>query len=95
MKLVPTDTKGGKLFIADFASLWVSFLIQPAVHFKPFIGACRADQVDHNFMCYQRHATPIARDMAEQAMFDFIPFAGPWRIMANLDSDPRGVGQAL
>lgn len=77
MKLVPTDTKGRKLFIADFASLWVNFLIQPAMHFKPFIGACRADEVDHDLMGYQWHAPPIARDMAEQAMLDLFHLLVP------------------
>ena len=93
--LVPAETKGGKLFLAHLPSLRVGFLIKPAVHFKPFIRARRADQVDHYLIRGQRHAAPIARDMAEQPMLDFIPFAGPRRIMADLDNHPRGIGQAL
>jgi len=28
-------------------------------------------------------------------MLDFVPFAGPWRIMADLDNDPNGIRQPL
>ena len=95
MKLVAAETNGGILLLADLASLRVSFLIKPAVHFKPCLRACRADQVDHHLIRGQRHAAPVARDVAEQPMLDFIPFAGPRRIMADLDNHPRGIGQPL
>ena len=95
MKLVPAEPKGGILLLADLAPLRVSFLIQPAVHFQPRTRARRADQVDYHFIRGQRYAAPIACDMAEQSMLDFIPFAGPRRIMTDLDNQSRGIGQAL
>lgn len=95
MKLVPADTKGSVLFIADLPSLGVGFLIKPAVHFQPFLRARRADQLDHHLISGQRHAAPVACDVAEQPMLDFIPFAGPRWIMADLDNESGGIRQTL
>src|SRR5919204_4307154 len=95
MKLVAAETNGGKLLFADLTSLRVSFLIKPTVYFKPFLRARRADQVDHYLIRGQRHAAPVARNMAEQARLDFVPLAGPRRVMGDLDNDPQGIGQPL
>ena len=36
-------------------------------------------------MTFQRYALPVARDVAEQTMFDLVPLAGSGRIVAQLD----------
>ncbi len=95
MKFVPADAQGGILLSADLASLRVGFLIKPAVHGQPFLRPRRTDQIDHHLRGGQRNAPPVARDVAEQAMLDFIPFAGARRIMADLDNPAGGIGEPL
>ena len=38
-----------------------------------------ADQVDNGFKCTQWFTSPILRDVAEQAVLNLVPFAGPRR----------------
>ena len=91
VELVATERNGGIFLLADLATLGVSLLVQPAVDFQSRIGACRTHQVDDDFMSDQRHAAPIAGDMAEQPMLDFVPFAGPRWLLADLDNHARGI----
>jgi hypothetical protein len=58
-------------------------------------GVCRTHQVDDNLVRDERHAAPIAGNMAEQPMLDFVPFAGPRGIMADFDNHARGIRQPL
>jgi len=46
-------------------------------------------------MALQRHASPIPGDVTEQSVFDLVPFACPWRIVADFDSQSRFVCKAL
>src|SRR6266702_4517958 len=50
----------------------------------------------HNdFVTHEGSTTPIRRDMAKYQMLNFIPFAGPWREMADGDGEACLIRQAL
>jgi hypothetical protein len=48
-------------------------------------GVGRADQVDDHFVGDQCSPAPVLRDEAEQAVLDFVPFAGAGREVADDD----------
>jgi hypothetical protein len=43
----------------------------------------------------QRTAAPALCDVTEETMLDLVPFRRPWRIMADVERQPRFVGQRL
>ena len=53
--------------------------IQRSFHNKPRRGSGRCDSFDDHLMCFELLFAPVARDVAEPAMFDFVPLAGPGR----------------
>ena len=46
---------------------------------------CVGDQVDDNFVTYQRAASSILGDVSEHPMINLVPLAGSWREVAHLD----------
>ena len=51
-----------------------------------------ADSVDDRLERPQRGPTPVLRDVAEQPMLDLVPLARPrWKV-ADVDAEPRLVG---
>ena len=54
-----------------------------------------ADQVDNGFKCTQWFTSPILRDVAEQAVLNLVPFAGPRREVADMDAKTCFVSELL
>ena len=54
-----------------------------------------ADQVDNGLKCAQWFASPILRDVAEQAVLNLVPLAGPRREMADVDAKTCFVSELL
>ncbi len=48
--------------------------IQLCFHLEASPRRCGTDEVDNDFMAYQRAASPIHGDMRKQAMFNLVPF---------------------
>ena len=65
------------------------------MNFKACRGSRCRDQVHHNLERLERNAPPVSGDVAEQAVFDLVPFAGARRIVADLDSEASLVGKSL
>jgi len=79
------------LLLGNQGSGRVEALVELGLHAKPRFGSGVADQVDNALAGAQRLAAPVARDMAEQAMLDLVPLAGPGRKVTDADppSTPR------
>src|SRR6516165_10608433 len=89
------DVKFLHLGVGNFASFVVLVFVEPAVNLQACAGSRRSDQVDDDFQGFQGNTLPSAGDMAEDTMFDLVPFAGSRREMTNLDDHPRLVGESL
>ena len=79
----------------DFPSRRITSTVQPTVHLQPFGRGRAGNQANHRFVVAQRFATPVGRNKREQPVFDFIPFAGPGRKVADRNFQARLVGQPL
>ncbi len=66
--------------------------VQPSMDFQACRGARMGDQVDDDFEIFQGNALPVARDVAEQFVFDLVPFAGAGGIVTHFDYKTGGVG---
>ena len=53
------------------------------------------DELDDRLMIGQGSASPVLRNMTEEAMFDLVPLGGPWREVGNADGNASVVGKAL
>ena len=65
------------------------------MNFESSFGGCAGDQVDHDLQRLQWDALPVAGDVTEQRMFDFVPFARAWREVTDFNNQSRGIGQPL
>src|SRR5919109_755452 len=54
-----------------------------------------SDESDNALERSQRLSPPILSDVAEQSMFDLVPLTCPWRQVANVNLEPRLIGQLL
>ena len=50
---------------------------------------------DHGFKGAQWHTSPVQADMAEQPVFNWVPFRPSWWVMAYRDRKPAGITQLL
>src|SRR5262245_32874144 len=70
-----------QLSVCNFPTLSVDFLIETSFHLQPG-GRCRApDECKHNIEVTQRLASPVYAHVAEEPIFDRIPFRATRRIM--------------
>ena len=95
VEFVADNLDFGQLRVVDFDFVGVVFCIQPGVDFEAGFRASAGDQVDDNLQSLQRNALPIAGDVAEQAMFDLVPFARARWIVTDFDDQARGIGEPL
>ena len=75
VKRIWFDGKLTHFGVRDFASFVVLILVEPAVYLQACVGPCRPNQLDDDFQGFQGNTLPIAGDVAEDAMFDLVPFA--------------------
>ena len=77
------ERQGGHLRLRYCLTGRVLSLVQ--FGFDPKASGCSrtADQVDNSLKCTQWFASPILRDVAEQAVLNLVPLAGPRREMAG------------
>src|SRR5664280_1761081 len=82
------DLDRGELFIRDLEASLVGVGVQFGVDPQARLGLRIPDQVHHNGPADQWATTPILRDMAEHAVFDLVPLAGPRGKMAHGNPQP-------
>ena len=58
-------------------------------------GGGRRNQTYDHLETDQRFSSPVLRDKAEEAMFNFVPFARSWRQVAYGDNQSGLIGQFL
>ena len=95
VELVPVNVDYLEFGVCHFDLERIVFLIQPRMNLEARRCACGSDQVDHDLGGFERNASPVAGDVAEQAVLDLVPLARPWRIVADIDRQARGIGESL
>ena len=73
----------------------VAPLVQLRLHPQAGRRARVADQVDDGLKGAEGTASPVLRDVTEQAMLDLVPLAGAGWEMRDMDRQAQVVGQAL
>ena len=95
MKVVAFDVDGLEFLVGHFRFQWVLGVVQGRFDPQALFGAGVGDQVNNHFVADQRAAAPVLRDVAEHAVFDFVPFAGPRREMTDMDRHRQCIRQVL
>ena len=86
MECVALDVEGLHLGIADFDALLVGRGVERALDFQAGFGRCRSNQLDYGHAIDEWSPAPSLRDVAEQAVLDFIPLRRARRIVVNIFS---------
>src|ERR1035438_1433123 len=95
VEVVPRDVDGVDLGVGDSELGLVCGRVQAGVDLQPGAGRGRGYQVDHDLIAGQGLRTPVDRDVAEQAVLDFVPLRGPSRKMKHPDRGADLVGELL
>ena len=95
MKVVWCDVDFGELRVRDFDALGIFVLIEFGADREPRIGRGCGDELDDGAIAAQGLAPPVDGDEREEAVLDFIPFAGSGRQMTNRDRYPELIGKLL
>ena len=95
MKLVPFDGERGEFLIGDLDSFGVNIFIERCLDLQSFSSPGIADQIDDNLTADEGTPSPVGGDVAEHAVFDFVPLAGSRREMTNLNRQIQFVGEPL
>ena len=95
MKSVSMEIHQGEFFIWDLDTCRVLVGVQFRANGEAVFGGGRRNQTDDNLETNQRLSSPVLRDEAEEAVFNFVPFAGAWRQVAYSDNQSGLIGQLL
>ncbi len=95
MKLVLSEIYLLKLLFGYFYFCWILFSIQACFHLQAAFGLRGRYQVHDDVMTYQRPTSPIHAYVREEPVFDLVPFARPWRKMADRHFNSRVIDESL
>jgi len=95
MKIISDHIDGCKFYIGNLDSLGVLSFVQFSLDREPRFRFGVGNQVEHHFMANQGFATPVHGDKGKQAVFNLVPFAGSWRVMADSNRNADFIGQSL
>ncbi len=95
MERIAGDVDGCHLGVLDLAALHVGALIKGALDGEARLGRGRRDQLDDGDAADQRPPAPVLGDVAEQAVFDLVPFRGAGRIVVDVKGEGGLVGELL
>jgi len=95
MKRVSMEIHQGEFFIWDLDTCRVLVEVQFRANGEAVFGCGRRNQADDHLETDQRFSSPVLRDEAEEAMFNFVPLAGAWRQVAYGDNQSSLIGQLL
>jgi len=92
VEIMALDDTLRKILVGYLDALVVGLFIKPSMNLQPISGAGVTDARYDNLMRLKRHASPIPRDVTEQPVLDFVPFARPGWVVANFDDQSRLIG---
>src|SRR5277367_5639224 len=95
MEGVAFDVEGRHFGVADSDALFIGIGVEFAADRQSRLGCGRRDQLDDRRPAREWPATPILRDVAEQAVFDLVPLGCAGRIMADDDGQSGLIGELL
>jgi hypothetical protein len=95
MKVVSIQGEVTKFHVRDLDTLWVAPLVELGLDPQSACGACVPDQVHDRLKSAERLASPVLRDVTEEAVFDLVPFAGARREVAHANAQLQFVSQSL
>ena len=70
-------------------------MIEFRTNLESLIGDGVGDEVNDHFMTDERSSSPVLSDVAEHAMFNFVPLAGTWREMTDTNGHLELIGEFL
>ncbi len=82
------EIDGGKFLVADSNPRRVRAGIKGGLDLQSFGRGGVGDEIDNAVMAYERTTPPILGNVAEHAMFNLVPLAGPRREVTDMDGDP-------
>ncbi len=95
MESVRHESQGCQSLFGHGETGGVGVSIQLTLHRQPGLGPGRRNQLEDHSVTGQRFATPVLADPGKEAMLDFIPFTrSRWQV-ADVDRQPRLIGQLL
>ena len=94
MEWVAINFDVGHLRIRYDQSLWVICGVEFGLHCQATARFGVGNQVDNDFVAYQRTATPVHGDEREQTMFDLVPLARSWWKVVNPNVHSNFFGQS-
>src|SRR5262245_39298832 len=65
------------------------------MNFEPLLRATGTDQLDDNCQSLEGDPLPVPRDVAEESMFNLVPFTGAGWVVAQFDLQPGLIGELL
>ena len=88
MPVSATDGEVCHLPVGDLDADRVGTVVEFSGHAQACCGGGGADEAQDRLVASQGSALPVPGDLGEQAVLDFVPFAGAWREMADGDVQP-------
>ena len=95
MKLRPGQVQFFHLLIRNRNACRVDILIEFRLDGQARGGRRVADSLHDHFMIDERSPTPVFGNMTKHPMFNFVPFAGARREVADMDTESRLIREAL
>src|SRR5215471_9915527 len=95
MKPRAFDLQGLHLRLTDFDPCGILTGVQRRLDTQALRRRRGANEADNHLATLQRLPTPIRGDMAEHAVLDFVPLAGPRRQVADPDAQATRIGEPL
>src|SRR5258708_5880395 len=95
MKQIWLKGQSSHLFIRHFETSGIDVGIELALHCQSRFGGGCSDQLEDHSIAHQWRPAPVLADPGKQTMLNFVPFAGSWRKMANVDAKANLIGQLL
>src|SRR3954454_14060735 len=92
---VGVEVEGCHLLVGDFDALWVGGGVESAADGQAGLGGGVADECADGDATDERRCAPSLGDVAEHAVLYFVPLRCSGRIVADLESQPGGIGQRL
>src|SRR5258706_2067506 len=88
MESVSGDVKAVEFLIGDFDPYRIGIGILHSGDRQAFLGRGVRDQFNDGFQRCQRFGTPVDGYKGKESVFDLVPLAASWRVMADGDGQP-------
>src|SRR5438552_1770097 len=95
MKGMIPDVDSSHVRLRDFLTGGVLVVVKGGGDLKSRACGRMANQADDRFVVSKLDAFPVHADVGKKSVFDFVPFASAWRVVAYGDRQPRDVRETL